>query len=194
MLSSVRNAVSCDCFAIAHHQQMHMTDAWLAQAIHTLSVFVQAFGPALALCDLNLAGGAALADKLGVPKAILFVVGQVAPVGGLLYGSGASLISTVPQWTTLLPRHMVSTLPSNPLHSAVLWTPLMDGSSNVFSKTLHAGFPLLLWISPCMPVGQNPYLYRQWTIVVAVSNDEMLLMQQPHWCSEQNKQAVDPPG
>lgn len=64
------------------------------------------FGPDLALCDIVLAGGAALADKLGIPKAMLFIPGQLAPLGGHLYGSGASLTSTVPQWMTLLPRHM----------------------------------------------------------------------------------------
>ena len=68
----------------------------------------QEFAPDIAICDIGLAGGAALADKLGIPKAMLFIVGQHAPVGGQLYGSGASLISTVPQWTTLLPRRMVS--------------------------------------------------------------------------------------
>ena len=71
------------------------------------SCVAQEFKPDLALCDFILAGGAALADKLGIPKAILFIPGQQAPIGGHLYGSGASLTSTVPQWMTLLPRHMV---------------------------------------------------------------------------------------
>ena len=68
----------------------------------------QDYAPDIAICAISLVGAAALADKLGIPKAMLFMGGQHAPVGGQLYGSGASLISTVPQWTTLLPRQMVS--------------------------------------------------------------------------------------
>ena len=55
-----------------------------------------------------LAGGAALADKLGIPKAILCIAGNLAPIPGHTYGSGSNLLSTVPQWGTQLPQRMVT--------------------------------------------------------------------------------------
>ncbi len=69
---------------------------------------LQRFGPDLALIDVGMVGGGALADKLGIPKAMLCIAGDLAPIVGHSYGSGANLLSTVPQWTTQLPRHMVS--------------------------------------------------------------------------------------
>ncbi|KAA6424623.1 MAG: UDP-glucuronosyltransferase 2B31-like isoform 1 [Trebouxia sp. A1-2] len=67
---------------------------------------IQAFKPDLALIDFVLAGGGALADKLGIPKAINCITGVVPPVVEHAYGSGASLLSSVPQWMSLAPRKM----------------------------------------------------------------------------------------
>jgi len=69
---------------------------------------LQRFGADLALVDVVLAGGTALADKLGIPKAILYITGALPPVVGHAYDSGVPLLSTVPQWQTVLPRNMVS--------------------------------------------------------------------------------------
>lgn len=71
---------------------------------------MQEFTPDLALVDVVLAGGTALADKLGIPKAVLYITGALPPVVGLAYGSGTQLLSTVPQWQTKLPRNMVTSL------------------------------------------------------------------------------------
>ncbi len=71
-------------------------------------ICLQAFGPDLALTDMVLVGAGALADKLGIPKATMYIPGLLAPIAGHSYGSGASLRATVPQWMTLLPRSMVS--------------------------------------------------------------------------------------
>ncbi len=68
----------------------------------------QVFGPDLALIDFVLAGGGALADKLGIPKAINCITGLLPPVVEHAYRSGASLLSSVPQWMSLAPRKMVS--------------------------------------------------------------------------------------
>ena len=68
---------------------------------------LQAFEPDLALTDLVFVGGGALADLLGIPKAIMFIPGMLSPIMGHSYGSGASLRATVPQWMTMLPRKMV---------------------------------------------------------------------------------------
>ncbi|DBB18919.1 TPA: UDP glucuronosyltransferase 5, polypeptide G1, variant 3 [Trebouxia sp. C0006] len=86
-------------FGIPPHSHPLLQDAELHRKI-------QAFEPDLALTDIALVGGAALADKLGIPKAVLSVPGLLPPVSGHSYGSGASLRSTVPQWMTLLPKHM----------------------------------------------------------------------------------------
>ena len=72
---------------------------------------MQSFAPDLALVDVVLAGGTAMADKLGIPKAILYITGALPPIVGHAYGSGAQLLSTVPQWQTELPRHMVQSSP-----------------------------------------------------------------------------------
>lgn len=69
---------------------------------------MQRFGADLALVDVVIAGGTALADKLGIPKAILYITGDLPPIVGHAYGSGVPLLSTVPQWQTKLPRNMVS--------------------------------------------------------------------------------------
>ncbi len=69
---------------------------------------IQRFGADLALVDVVIAGGTALADKLGIPKAILYITGDLPPIVGHAYGSGVPLLSTVPQWQTKLPRNMVS--------------------------------------------------------------------------------------
>ncbi len=73
---------------------------------------MQRFGADLALVDVVIAGGTALADKLGIPKAILYITGDLPPIVGHAYGSGVPLLSTVPQWQTKLPRNMVSLLQS----------------------------------------------------------------------------------
>ena len=73
---------------------------------------MQDFEPDLMLADFVLAGGSALADKLGIPKAVMvpfFASGMM----NNLFGSGASFLATVPQFSSCLPRHMVS----NHLHS-----------------------------------------------------------------------------
>ena len=59
------------------------------------------------LADFVLAGGSALADKLGIPKAIMVPFFGSGMMNNL-FGSGASLLATVPQFTSRLPRHMVS--------------------------------------------------------------------------------------
>ncbi len=73
---------------------------------------MQRFGADLALVDVVIAGGTALADKLGIPKAILSIAGNLPPVVGHAYGSGVPRLSTVPQWQTQLPRNMVNSLQS----------------------------------------------------------------------------------
>lgn len=72
---------------------------------------MQAFKPDLAFTDLVMVGGQALADKLAIPKAILFIAGMWEPIAGHSYGSGGTLLSTVPSWQTLLPRNMVQYCP-----------------------------------------------------------------------------------
>ncbi|DBB05885.1 TPA: hypothetical protein ACH3X3_009889 [Trebouxia sp. C0006] len=57
------------------------------------------------LADFVLAGGSALADKLGIPKAIMVPFFGSGMMNNL-FGSGASLLATVPQFTSRLPRHM----------------------------------------------------------------------------------------
>ena len=68
---------------------------------------MQDFEPDLMLADFVLAGGSALADKLGIPKAIMVPFFGSGMMNNL-FGSGASLLATVPQFTSRLPRHMVS--------------------------------------------------------------------------------------
>lgn len=68
---------------------------------------MQDFGPDLMLADFVLAGGSALADKLGIPKAVM-VPFLGAGIMNNQFGSGASLLATVPQFSSGLPRHMVS--------------------------------------------------------------------------------------
>ncbi|KAL0049409.1 hypothetical protein WJX82_001631 [Trebouxia sp. C0006] len=63
------------------------------------------FEPDLMLADFVLAGGSALADKLGIPKAIMVPFFGSGMMNNL-FGSGASLLATVPQFTSRLPRHM----------------------------------------------------------------------------------------
>ena len=67
------------------------------------------------LADFVLAGGSALADKLGIPKAVM-VPFFGSGIMNNLFGSGASLLATVPQFASALPRHMVS----NHVHSQCL--------------------------------------------------------------------------
>ena len=69
---------------------------------------MQTFKPDFAFTDLVLVGGQALADRLSIPKGIMYIPGLLEPIAGHSYGSGASLLSTVPVWMSLLPRHMVS--------------------------------------------------------------------------------------
>jgi hypothetical protein len=73
---------------------------------------MQDFEPDLMLADFVLAGGSALADKLGIPKAVM-VPFFGSGIMNNLFGSGASLLATVPQFSSRLPRHMVS----NHVHS-----------------------------------------------------------------------------
>ena len=68
---------------------------------------MQDFEPDLMLADFVLAGGSALADKLGISKAIMVPFFGSGMMNNL-FGSGASLLATVPQFTSRLPRHMVS--------------------------------------------------------------------------------------
>ncbi|KAL0040129.1 hypothetical protein WJX79_007837 [Trebouxia sp. C0005] len=88
-----------DVFGLPKHSEVLLQDMELHKKI-------QEFGPDLALVDVVLAGGTALADKLGLPKAVLYITGALPPVVGLAYGSGGQLLSTVPQWQTKLPRNM----------------------------------------------------------------------------------------
>ncbi len=68
---------------------------------------MQEFEPDLMLADFVLAGGIALADKLGIPKAVMVPFFGSGMMNNL-FGSGASLLATVPQFSSALPRHMVS--------------------------------------------------------------------------------------
>jgi len=68
---------------------------------------MQEFKPDLMLADFVLAGGIALADKLGIPKAVMVPFFGSGMMNNL-FGSGASLLATVPQFSSALPRHMVS--------------------------------------------------------------------------------------
>ena len=72
---------------------------------------MQDFKPDLMLADFVLAGGIALADKLGIPKAVMVPFFGSGMMNNL-FGSGASLLATVAQFSSALPRHMVS----NPVH------------------------------------------------------------------------------
>ena len=67
----------------------------------------QAFRPDFAFTDIVLVGGQALADKLHIPKGLMYIPGILEPIFSHSYGSGGTLSSTVPFWMTLLPRHMV---------------------------------------------------------------------------------------
>ncbi|KAL3131772.1 UDP-glycosyltransferase [Trebouxia sp. C0009 RCD-2024] len=88
-----------DIFGLPKHSEPLLQDTDLHQKI-------QQFGADLALVDVVLAGGTALADILGIPKAILYITGALPPVVGHAYGSGIPLLATVPQWQTALPRNM----------------------------------------------------------------------------------------
>ena len=55
-----------------------------------------------------MVGGQALANKLGIPAAIVCIAGDLPPLIGHTIGSGANLLATVPQWQVIVPRHMVS--------------------------------------------------------------------------------------
>ena len=68
---------------------------------------MQAFKPDFAFTDLVLVGGQALADRLAIPKGIMYIPGLLEPILGHSYGSGGTLLSTVPVWMSLLPRRMV---------------------------------------------------------------------------------------
>jgi len=72
---------------------------------------MQEFKPDLMLADFVLAGGIALADKLGIPKAVMVPFFGSGMMNNL-FGSGASLLATVPQFSSRLPRHMVSNISS----------------------------------------------------------------------------------
>lgn len=67
---------------------------------------LQAFQPDLIMTDFILAGGLALADKLGIPKALMMAA-HVPPLSNQALGSGSHLLATVPQFNTGLPRNMV---------------------------------------------------------------------------------------
>ena len=66
---------------------------------------LQEYAPDLIVVDFIFAGGIALADKLGIPKAFIFAA-HFPPIPNLALGSG-HLLSTVPQFDTALPRVMV---------------------------------------------------------------------------------------
>ena len=64
------------------------------------------------MTDIILAGGYALADKLGIPKALIFA-SQIPPISNYAMGAGSHLFATVPQFNSGLPRIMVN-IPLNP--------------------------------------------------------------------------------
>ena len=72
----------------------------------------------MVLVDAAMVGGQALANKLGIPAAILCIAGDLPPIIGHSFGSGASLLATVPQWQVILPRKMVS-LPTELQHRVI---------------------------------------------------------------------------
>ena len=82
----------------------------VVQRPSTQTLFLQDFDPDLALLDVAMVGGQALADKLGIPAAVLCIAGDLGPITGHTYGSGVNLLSTVPQWQVLVPRHMVGSV------------------------------------------------------------------------------------
>lgn len=88
-----------DIFGLPKHSELLLQDT-------ELHLEVQRFGADLALVDVVIAGGTALADKLDIPKAILYITGDLPPIVGHAYGSGVPLLSTIPQWQTKLPRNM----------------------------------------------------------------------------------------
>ncbi|KAA6421000.1 MAG: hypothetical protein FRX49_09139 [Trebouxia sp. A1-2] len=85
-------------FGSQYHSKIILEDAALHKRIED-------FGPDLMLADFVLAGGSALADKLGIPKAVM-VPFLGAGIMNNQFGSGASLLATVPQFSSGLPRHM----------------------------------------------------------------------------------------
>ena len=70
-------------------------------------VMLQKFGPDLMVTDIILAGDYAQADKLGVPKAVIFA-SQIPPILNYAMGAGSHRFATVTQYNTGLPRIMVS--------------------------------------------------------------------------------------
>ncbi|KAL0042452.1 hypothetical protein WJX79_000015 [Trebouxia sp. C0005] len=87
-------------FGSQYHSKIILEDAALHKRIED-------FGPDLMLADFVLAGGSALADKLGIPKAVM-VPFLGAGIMNNQFGSGASLLATVPQFSSGLPRHMAA--------------------------------------------------------------------------------------
>ena len=75
------------------------------QALH--GVHLQEYQPDLFLCDFVMMGGGVLADKLGIPKAMMIIPAHLPPQTAFDYGSGSHLLATVPQWQGLQPRYMV---------------------------------------------------------------------------------------
>lgn len=75
------------------------------QPLH--GVVLQKFQPDLFLCDFVMMDGGVLADKLGIPKAMMIIPAHLPPQTAFDYGSGSHLLATVPQWQSLLPRNMV---------------------------------------------------------------------------------------
>ena len=71
---------------------------------------MQEYQPDLILADVVMMGAAALADKLNIPKAVMVIPGLLSPQIPFDYGSGSHLLSTVPQFQSLLPRKMVMPL------------------------------------------------------------------------------------
>ena len=74
---------------------------------YTSFATVQEYQPDLVLADFVMMGGAALADKLNIPKAMMVIPGLLPPQMPFDYGSGSHLLATVPQFQSLLPRRMV---------------------------------------------------------------------------------------
>ncbi|KAK9804912.1 hypothetical protein WJX72_011715 [[Myrmecia] bisecta] len=73
---------------------------YLRSAMNSAAL-VQAFQADLLINDVGTPTGFALADKLGIPKAILVVVGLILPLDSDWYGLGANNLARVPQLNTL---------------------------------------------------------------------------------------------
>ncbi|KAL0040211.1 hypothetical protein WJX77_000384 [Trebouxia sp. C0004] len=141
-------------FGAQNHSKIILEDAALHKRIKD-------FEPDLLLADAVLAGGSALADKLGIPKAVMvpfFGSGMM----NRLFGSGASLLATVPQFSSSLPRHMnlLQRLQNLAVHVV---------NDIVFTLVLEAHLNKVIWRNYNIPPYGMSKSYQQAALVLAGS-------------------------